>query len=241
MIAVAWAAIPAMASAQALSCALPVVTPVPRTTAADSAEPARKTPVAAHTLALSWSPQHCRARQDGRSESFQCAGQSRFGFVLHGLWPDGAGSQWPQYCRRAGVVPPRVVRSMLCTTPSADLMQHEWAKHGTCGWSDPAAYFTTARTLFEDIRYPDMVALSRRPDLTVGALRARFAQANRHIPGLTAEAVRVRVGNGGWLEELWLCLDRSLAYDRCRSGQRGGAPAGQRVRIWRGRGIAPRD
>ncbi|HEX7873165.1 MAG TPA: ribonuclease T2 [Sphingobium sp.] len=220
---------PAAASAQALSCALPSTIPSPHRAGPTASEPARRIPVAAHTLALSWSPEYCRSREG--DTSFQCGGSARFGFVLHGLWPDGAGSQWPQYCRPASILPPRVVRDMLCTTPSADLLQHEWAKHGTCGWSDPAAYFGAARRLYQRLRFPDMAALSRRRDLSVGEFRTLFARAN---PGLTASGIRVRVKNG-WLDELWLCLDRTLSHARCRAGQQGGAPADQRLKIWRGR------
>lgn len=154
--------------------------------------------------------------------------------MLHGLWPDGAGRQWPQYCAPTGLVPQQVVRDMLCTTPSADLIQHEWAKHGTCGWKEPQAYFARGRSLYRAVRYPDMVALSRRGDLTVGAFRTAFVRANAHLPGLTAASVRVRVTGEGWLDEVWLCLDRSFVYGRCSAGQQGGREAGQRLRIWRG-------
>lgn len=225
------AAMPAAAPAQALSCALPATVPVPKPAGPSASEPVRRLPIGAYTLSLSWSPQYCRTAE--QKSSFQCGGKARFGFVLHGLWPDGRGAQWPQYCHPASILPAREVRAMLCTTPSADLIQHEWARHGTCGWRDPAAYLATARTLYRPLHYPDMAALSRRPALTVGQFRDMVARANSAIPGLNADSIRVRTKDG-WLSELWLCLDRNMAHGRCGPGQRGGAALGQRLKIWRG-------
>ncbi len=227
------AGLPGSVSAQALSCAIPVAVPTPRPAGPNASEPVRRLPVVGYTLALSWSPQYCK-RANGPAVSFQCGDKQRFGFVLHGLWPDGQGRQWPQYCSSASALPPRVVRETLCVTPSADLMQHEWAKHGTCGWRDPADYFGTGRRLYGALRYPDMGALSRRRDLTVAQFRDAFVRANAQIPGLTEGGVRVRTGKSGWLEEVWLCLDRKLAHARCGRGQQGGAAPGQRISIWRG-------
>jgi len=220
---------PGVAQAQALSCAVPDVIPVPRPRAP---EPARLMPTVRHTLALSWSPQFCRGK--GHDTSFQCGPSVRFGFILHGLWPEGADGAWPQYCRSPGTVPPRVVREMLCTSPSPDLMQNEWARHGTCGWKEPAEYFATGRRLFQTLRFPDMPALSRRDDLTVERFKTIFTRLNARVPGLTPDGIRVRLAPGGWLEEVWLCLDRRLAQDACPADQRGDAADRQRIRIWRG-------
>lgn len=220
------------ASAQALSCTLPAVIPTPRPAGPSADEPIRQIPTASYTLAVTWTPQYCRGRQnDG---SFRCGGDARFGMTLHGLWPDGPGRQWPQYCAAAEIVPETVVRDMLCATPSANLIQHEWAKHGTCGWQAPAAYFATSRRLYQDLRFPDFVALSRQPNLTVSAFRRAFAAANRSLPGFTAASINVRVTRDGWLDELWLCLDRRYRYTRCRDGGEGGRTSSQRLQIWRG-------
>ncbi len=126
------------------------------------------------------------------------------------------------------------MRETLCATPSADLIQHEWAKHGTCGWRDPAAYFGTSRRLYGALRYPDMAALSRRRDLTVGQFRDALIAANGGAAGLNASAVRVRLNRSGWLEEVWLCLDNKFGYARCGRGQQGGAAPGKPISIWRG-------
>ena len=219
---------PAVAQAQAPSCTVPATIERPRPDLATAEQPRRLLPIGGYTLALTWSPQFCRGRQD---VSFQCGGGTRFGFTLHGLWPDGEGRDWPQYCRPTALLPEPVIRAHLCATPSAQLMQHEWAKHGTCmaGYR-PAGYFARSTGLFGKLRFPDMDALSRRP-LKAGGLARVLARLN---PGLPANAVRVTATRDGWLDELWLCLDRRFRYTRCRPGS-GGVTPGSDLQIWRGR------
>lgn len=226
MLAAAALLAPAAAQAQALRCAVPATVGRPHLDRATADQPQRLLPIGGYTLALTWNPQACRSR---RGDAFQC-GDSRFGFTLHGLWPDGVGKEWPQYCRAAPLLPDTVVRANLCATPSAQLLQHEWAKHGTCmPGLKPADYFAKSTGLYGRLRYPDMDALSRRP-LTAGALADAVARAN---PSLAADAIRVTTTRNGWLDELWLCLDRSLRYARCRADS-GGVGADTAVKVWRG-------
>ena len=222
--------LPAVAHAQAHRCAVPARVERPHAEGASADQPQRLLPIGGYTLALTWAPEFCRtARAD--ASRFECGGANRFGFTLHGLWPDGVGKDWPQYCRTADLLPPRVIRGNLCATPSAQLLQHEWAKHGTCvPRATPASYFARSTGLYATLRYPDMDALSRRP-LTAANLAAAFATAN---PGLPASAVRVTTRRDGWLGELWLCLDTGLRYARCRADS-GGVAAGAAVKVWRGR------
>ena len=191
---------------------------------------ARRTPVTGYTLALSWSPQYCfDARRRGGGEEMQCDGRSgRFGFILHGLWPESsarAGS--PQWCRRPTAVPRSVIAANLCRTPSPRLIQHEWTRHGSCMTADPAVYYRAAGLLYDAIRYPDMAALAADRDLDVGRFTAALAAANRGVP---ARAIRVETRPGGWLEEVRICLDRRFRPADCPAATRG-APAGQRLRI----------
>ena len=221
---------PAAVEAQAYRCAIPDEPLRVRPDLPTPGQPKRVLPIGGYTLALTWNPQHCRAQRREARASFQCGGGNRFGFTLHGLWPDGTGRQWPQYCRPAALLPDAVVRANLCATPSVQLLQHEWAKHGTCmpGYK-PASYFARATGLYGRLRLPDMEALSRRP-LTAGALASAVAALN---PGLPANAIRVTATREGWLDELWLCLDRRFRYSRCRPGS-GGVTPGSDIAIWRG-------
>lgn len=229
ILASALALLPGVAGAQALSCVPPAKVQRPRPDLPSADQPRRILPVGSYTLALTWSPGWCRANGDSPSARFQCGDSGRFGFTLHGLWPDGYGKQWPQYCTRTAIVPPAVLRSTMCSTPSEQLIQHEWAKHGTCTAMSAPQYFGQSTRLYRALRYPDMAALSRRT-LTVAQFKQAFAAANR---GLPADAIRVTTTRQDWLDELWLCLDKSFRYERCKPDT-GGAPDAALVKIWRG-------
>ena len=190
---------------------------------------APRLPIGSYTLAITWGPQFCRTARDP-SARYQCASGNRFGFTLHGLWPDGVGKEWPQYCGAAQLLDRKTIAANFCATPSAQLLQHEWAKHGTCMSASPPEYFAKSRRLYDALRYPDMMALSRRP-LTAGQLAGALAAAN---PGLRANMMRITVKKGGWLDEVWLCLDKALRYRACPAHQGGVSPTA-RIRIWRGR------
>lgn len=221
------------AMAQALSCKVPERLPRPRPDLPTADQPQRILPIGGYTLALTWSPGFCRANGRGSDNRFECAGRNKFGFTLHGLWPDGVGKEWPQYCKRTALVSERVVRENICATPSVQLIQHEWAKHGTCMPVNATEYFRQARGLYDAVRYPDMLALSRRT-LTVRQFKAEMARANPAIP---AGAMKVRVTRQGWLDEVWLCLDRRMRYTRCKPNS-GGSPDAAQLKIWRGGGRA---
>ncbi|WP_033922324.1 ribonuclease T2 family protein [Sphingomonas sp. 37zxx] len=222
-------AAPMPALAQAYRCAIPAGDIArPRPDGPSAREPRRVVPIGSYTLALSWSPQYCRENGTQASAKMQCGGGNRFGFTLHGLWPDGQGTQWPQYCQPAALLDQRVIERNLCTTPSVQLLQHEYAKHGTCMNIAPAAYFDRASGLYARIRYPDMDALSRRKKLTTGQFAQAVARAN---PGMTAAMVKVTADRQGWLDELWVCLDTKFQYRAC---PRAGRAANLPLKIWRG-------
>lgn len=211
---------PTAANAQALACKIPDRIPVPRLEQPKRGEPVRKPPVAGYLLSMSWSPQHCatvRNPKDAR-DRFQCAGENgRFGWVLHGLWPEAANPGDPQWCRPAKIVPQPVLRRHLCMTPSAQLLQHEWAKHGTCMSPHPAAYFRSAEILFGAVRFPHMPALAAQPQ-TAGSIRRAFAAVNK---GVSESMIAVAVDDKGWLKEVRLCLGPRMRPQRCKAFQTG--------------------
>lgn len=222
-------AAPQLVSAQALQCSTPAGGQRIRPDLPSDRQPTRVLPIGGYTLAITWSPQYCR---DSKGDSrFQCGSGNRFGFTLHGLWPDGVGKDWPQYCRPTAIIPQAVVRRHICATPSAQLMQHEWAKHGTCMASySPARYFQQSNALYATLRFPDMTALSRRDGLTAGDLANAVAANNR---GMTADMMRVTATREGWLDEIWLCLNKAFRPARCPAHQGGLSPDAP-LKIWRG-------
>ena len=212
------------ASTEGATCAVPAdLTPArPYTPPAD--EVAADVPVAFNMLAVSWSPQACRACKDYPDERYQCA-SNQFGLTLHGLWPNGGGDRHPRYCAAPGpAIPVETVRKTFCMTPSPSLQQHEWAAHGTCGWDSPEAYFEQAAKMWNGLNKPDLEAIPTER-LTAGAIRDAFVAAN---PGLPREGVFIATTDG-WFREARLCYSKDYRPMRCPRGL--GAPDRERLRL----------
>jgi ribonuclease T2 len=195
------------AGSQSYQCVPPANLPRP-TIEMPKPNEARRVPVDGYLLTLSWSPEYCR---DHKTD-MQCTGKmGDFGFVLHGLWPR------------------KVIAANICMTPSVQLIQHEWAKHGTCMTRTPEAYFGAAKLLYDAVVMPDMDKLSRAP-LNAGGVAQAFAAIN---PGLPAKAIAVTMNPRGWLDEVRICLGNDLKPTVCEASKRG-APDKTAVKVWRG-------
>ncbi|MBI1404029.1 MAG: ribonuclease T [Porphyrobacter sp.] len=218
---------PLPAQAQAYQCQVPQVRDVPQI-APDG--PRRSLPVTGYTLALSWSPEYCRTRGRSRADAAQCAGANgRFALVVHGLWPE-SGARSPQWCVAEAPLTPADIRGAMCMMPSQRLVARAWAKHGSCMVGNPRAYLKITRILWESLRLPDYDRISREEGLTVGRIRAAFADAN---PGIPRGAVAVRLNARGWLEEIRLCYARTFRPAPCPRARRGAADTAP-AKIWRG-------
>ena len=192
------------------SCTPPtVVTPAPAyTPPAD--EVVADEPTAFYMLALTWAPEDCRENADDPGYAFQCRGHD-FGFVLHGLWPNGAAKRHPRYCGPAPAIAAETVHQTACMTPSTTMQQHEWAAHGTCGWSTPEAYFEQAAKLWGDVSMPTLVG---RATMTAGDLREAFVAAN---PWMKREGIYIKTVEGDRLMDVRFCYDRLYRPMACPS------------------------
>jgi len=207
------------ANAQAYQCNLPKAAPAVRAPVPDG--PVRRMPVTHYTLSLSWSPEYCRGRERNTADAFQCGKRNgRFGLILHGLWPEGGNNRWPQWCPTARQASSTLVRQNMCMTPSAPLLAHEWAKHGSCMVRTPEAYFEVSRILWEANarRFPDLDVLSRRKGLNAGMIREAFVIAN---PAWKPEMVGLKLNERGWLQEIRLCYGKDFLPTRCTRAQFG--------------------
>lgn len=221
--------LPQAALAQAYQCRVPSgPISLPRV---ERDGPVRQTRVTGYTLALSWSPEFCRFREGSARHARQCSGrEGRFGFVVHGLWPDGANGQWPQWCPTRRQPSPGAAASAMCMTPDPALIAHEWARHGACMTRDPDTYLRVTGILWRNLRWPDYDRISRREGLTAGQVRAAFAEANPHWE---AEDVGLVLSNRGWLREMRLCYGADFMPTAC-DARRFGPDDDTRVSIWRG-------
>ena len=217
-----------VAQAQAYQCAIPrgQIT-LPRVTPDG---PRREMAITGYTLALSWSPEFCRTREDRPRNARQCSGTAgSFGLIVHGLWPEGRAS-YPQWCEVRRQPSQAELRRSLCMTPDAALLAHEWAKHGSCMTRDPDVYLRVSRLLWRSLRLPDYDALSRRQGLTAGDVRRAFADANA---AFEPDMVGLVLNERGWLREMRLCYGRDFMPARC-DRRRLGPENDASVRIWRG-------
>ncbi len=216
---------PYPAHAQSYQCRLPQrIDPVPPI---QPDGPTIRTPISGYTLAVSWSPEFCH---DDKS-SMQCSGRNgRFGFVLHGLWPESNGGQSPQWCALTPRPSADLIRRSLCMTPVPWLIEHEWAKHGSCMSKTPEGYYRVSAILWNALRWPDADRLSRQDGLTTGDFRKAFVASN---PDWRASQVGILLSRNGWLKELRLCYGRDFMPTDCDRRSFGPADSAA-LKIWRG-------
>jgi ribonuclease T2 len=165
-----------------------------------------------YVLSLSWSPSFCEeSGERGQDQGQQC-GPRRYGFVVHGLWPQYEAG-FPEFCQ---VPAPRldrsIVSSMLDLMPAPRLIFHEWDRHGTCSGLTPHAYFDTIRKARAVVRIPQSYMEVARPlTVTPDEVADAFVNAN---PGLSRAAVAVGC-NSRRLGEIRVCLSKELGFRDC--------------------------
>ncbi len=163
-----------------------------------------------YLLSLSWSPEYCADHGAARQDT-QCAAPRSYGFVVHGLWPQYERG-FPESCPNAATLEEHTINDMLDVMPSPDLVRHEWQKHGTCSGMRPAQYFALVRQVFNEIHIPPLyVKLQAPKEVTVADLKRHFLAAN---PDVDLKSIAV-LCKGKYLQEVRICLDRSLEPRAC--------------------------
>jgi ribonuclease T2 len=163
-----------------------------------------------YLLSLSWSPAYCLS-SPGAAE---CNGPRRFGFIVHGLWPQYQRG-WPEYCGVRGAVPDEVVQGISDLMPARGLVYHEWSAHGTCSGLSPAEFFALVRQASSSVAVPrEFGNPARAMEEPPAAIAAAFQHANPRFP---AQSIVVTCGGQSVprLKEVHVCLDRDLAPRAC--------------------------
>lgn len=164
-----------------------------------------------YVLALSWSPNWCVLEGDAR-RSPQCAPESGYGWVLHGLWPQFHRG-YPSYCQ---TIQPPPSRSM--TAAMADIMGtpglawHQWKKHGSCTGLSAGQYFRASRAAFDQIVRPEVFRkLTRSISLPASVVEAAFLKANQNMypDGVTVKC------KSHHITEVRICLAQDLTPVPC--------------------------
>lgn len=83
----------------ASSCILPDRLPAPEMERVRPDEVVADRPIRFHMLAVTWMPETCKAGGDGQGD-LACGGDNRFGWTLHGLWPNSDGRPTPATAAR---------------------------------------------------------------------------------------------------------------------------------------------
>ncbi|SDT31532.1 ribonuclease T2 [Pseudomonas granadensis] len=163
-----------------------------------------------YLLALSWSPTFCLTHKD----DVQCSGKG-YGFVLHGLWPQYAAGGWPQSCPPLTRLSAAETSKGLTLFPTKKLLDHEWAKHGTCSGLSAMGYLDEADKAVAAVKIPDeLQPFSTSYYFEAQEIAQLFRQAN---PGIPADGVAV-ICSGPELSEVRVCMGKDLQFAACGKG-----------------------
>jgi ribonuclease T2 len=171
-----------------------------------------------YLLSLSWSPAFCLSAP-GAAE---CNGPRRFGFIVHGLWPQYE-SGWPENCDVHEKVPDSVVTGIADLMPARGLVYHEWSAHGTCSGLGPADFFALVRRAYSGIAVPQRLSGPEHAiEVPPAVIAAEFLRAN---PRLSTPSIIITCSGQGVprLREVHICLDRGLNPRACSADAAHGA------------------
>jgi ribonuclease T2 len=190
--------------------------------AAFAQEPAPPGQFDYYLFTLSWSPAYCLAHRDDPRARAECSRHR--GFIVHGLWPQNEDGSWPDFCQAVPPVPPAVVARETEIMPNAGLVRHEWERHGSCTGLSAEAYFGALDRAFAQLHIPEALVQPTAPlSLPLADAKSLFVAAN---PGLAANMISMRCTHDGAIEELRLCLDKSLRFRTCGRGSEDSCPSG---------------
>ena len=157
-----------------------------------------------YVLSLSWSPEFCH----GHPSKPECA-SGKFGFVVHGLWPQYENG-YPENCSTAAG--PSDPSGMADIMPDPSLVAHEWTTHGTCSGLDADAYFKLVRQAYESVKTPArLTSPSTMFSITPQELKNEFVTSN---PRLKPEDLAISCGNN-YLTGVSACLNKQLQPRAC--------------------------
>lgn len=163
-----------------------------------------------YLLSLTWSPSYCAAEGGARDDA-QCENGRRYGFLVHGLWPQYERG-YPEDCQTSLFPSKADIQGLSDLMPARGLVRHEWQKHGACSGLAPADYLKTIRAARETVRIPAAFQhIDSYKTVSPAEVETAFVAAN---PGLKPEGVAVTC-DGRRLREVRICLTRDLGFRAC--------------------------
>ena len=169
-----------------------------------------------YVLALSWSPNWC-ALEGKAKGSEQCDDDAKFGWVMHGLWPQFE-QGYPSYCRTSHRDPSRAQsKAMAQIMGSSGSAWYQWKKHGRCAGLSAADYYSTATKAYFSVTRPDVFRrLSKPVKLPAKVVEQAFLKEN---PDLRADMLTITC-KANQIQEARVCLNKDLTPRVCGSGVR---------------------
>ena len=163
-----------------------------------------------YLLTLSWAPEFCATNPQGKS-STECDPKKHMGLVVHGLWPQYNNGKWPQDCASTPPVSSATVTHMMPMMPGSSLIQHEWAKHGTCSGLSTDDYFAAIEKLYNGLQVPDDFKNPSSSSQTKPSdIEQKFAAANQAPAG----AFRISCPQNKF-SAVEVCLSKDFKYQAC--------------------------
>jgi ribonuclease T2 len=163
-----------------------------------------------YLLTLSWAPEFCATNSSGRT-SAECDPKKHMGLVVHGLWPQYNNGKWPQDCASTPPVSSATVSHMMPIMPGSSLIQHEWAKHGTCSGLSVDQYFAGIEKFYNGLNVPDDFKKPSSSSETVPSdIERKFATANQ----APQAAFRVSCPQNEF-SAVEICLSKDFQYQAC--------------------------
>jgi len=165
-----------------------------------------------YALSMSWAPNFCASHTDPN----ECNTGKKFGFVLHGLWPQYTNG-YPQSCSTQPL--PADLKSQYAPMfASPDLINHEWPKHGTCSGLAPAEYLSLTKNLKDGLAIPSAY---QQPEQPVRVTKADFFQAFKQANPTLADSSVLPFcnGSGRFLQEIHACYDKSGTSQSCSASE----------------------
>jgi ribonuclease T2 len=163
-------------------------------------------------LALSWTPAYCAVDGDRRNDP-RCEDGRGIGWAVHGLWPQHADGDWPEYCHTGHRDPSRrETRDQAGLFGTSGAAWHQWNKHGRCTGLSAGDFYDLTQIAVDRVSLPDVFeAITRELRIDPNVVEAAFIEAN---PGLGPDMM-VTSCRGGDLVELRVCLTRELEPRAC--------------------------
>lgn len=162
-------------------------------------------------LSLSWSPNWCAIEGDAKRSS-QCADDTGYGWIMHGLWPQFHRG-YPSFCRTVERPPSRGMTSAMADIMgTGGLAWHQWNKHGTCTGLSAQDYYALSRRAYALVNRPDIFRkLNRSVKLPATVVEDAFLMAN---PTLKPDGITITCRDGH-IQEARICLSRDLTPVSC--------------------------